>query len=322
MSKNVNKSQVVSMVSAQENKQTLMKFQLENEPAQFIVAKNVKLSFLRNVGDDNSEYDEESGEKKLLVEEIRKLMFGWSFNEAAQRVGVGVDVIHGIHSGKIKKFSCKYLKEILLKFEEPEYPKLLLHVRDHLDFLYGNCGIVGSLRAFGSTDSEIMAFLLDSCDGEKEKINEQTVGLLGSFELADMLVRFVDDKHFEKMQRVFSDRFLSPDVMIFFNELSKIPLIERIEAKERETSRTNSRNASYPRLKGILDAEKLFDGWNKNVSKYANQSAFVAMLLKKKLCLDDATARTWLKKFVLKAKEENRLNPDLMKKLPQKNKSD
>ncbi|MFZ6774303.1 hypothetical protein ACO0LB_16460 [Undibacterium sp. SXout7W] len=310
MNKKLNKSQVIQLESARQNKQAILITQIRNEPTQSIVVKNLEISFVPNIKD-------EGNEKSLLIQKIKKLTFGWIPTEITKRLGMDIEIIRSICNGKINDFSVEYLTEIANKFEKPDYSIFLLNVRDHLDFLYGHCDIVFSLRGFGVSDFEILGVLSDWCDDSKEEITEQTVKLLGAFALADMLVRFVDEKHFEKMQRVFVDPFFSNEVMIFFSELSKIPLKERIEADKSRTSKINSNNASKPRLKGVLDAKILFDEWNDNPNIFSNQATFVSMLIKKGLCKDTSTGRVWLKNFVKKSENEGRLNSGLKKKLPQ-----
>lgn len=136
------------------------------------------------------------------------------------------------------------------------------------------------------------------------KITPKTLSELRIFYLADLVLEFIENNKLNLLDRVLKSSEYCHEVLAISHALAVIPHEKRSEAKKKERSATNRKNASNPRLKiegtgelAYTAAYELFMCWNTNPDMYKNRAAFKTALVDKGYCKNENTAQKWLAKL-------------------------
>jgi hypothetical protein len=145
------------------------------------------------------------------------------------------------------------------------------------------------------------------------KITPQTLKELRIFYLADLVTEFIGNNELNSLDRVLKSSDYCHDVLMISHALVVIPHEKRSEAKKKQRSDTNRKNAEKPRLKidgtdepAYTAAYELFMRWNAEPDLYKNGAAFKNDVVDKGYCKID-NAQKWLAKFRNNTKLSNEL---------------
>lgn len=170
----------------------------------------------------------------------------------------------------------------------------------------------GDTKTIEQSEFETITFFFPTVEVNKDeilqekgiKITSQTLSELRIFYLADLVLEFIENNKLNLLDRVLKSSEYCHEVLAISHALAVIPHEKRSEAKKKQLSDKNRKNAEKPRLKiegtgelAYTAAYELFMCWNTNPDMCKNRAAFKTALVDKGYCKNENTAQKWLAKL-------------------------